>query len=213
MTADGHTPAAVAVHTPHPQESLGEPLRRNPPRNGRAGAQWFALIFGLVWLAIAALAGARGLVGLVGNVGQPETPCDWQTEYNTATRGQPGVWRIQSITTRATVTIPGQTSATFIPAGTTNPDTGLVTIDPRIPCRDVRQVVAHEAMHVAQGVIYGGQLAAVVALAPYGGVEINAECARSYLTGSTEMSGYGIPLPCKGMQLQAGVATALGHRV
>jgi hypothetical protein len=74
-------------------------------------------------------------------------------------------------------------------------------------------VVVHEAQHVKQYLIYGSHSATVAALAPYGGVEINAECARSYLTESTQESGYRIALPCKGKQLRAGIATATGHRV
>jgi hypothetical protein len=123
------------------------------------------------------------------------------------------VWTLRKITERMTVTIPGHKPHTFIPAGVTDLDTGQVTIDPGMACWSVRQVVVHEAVHVNQGLIYGSGRAADIALAPYGGVEVNAECARGYLTGSTVMSGYKIVLPCKDAQLRAGIATATGRRV
>jgi hypothetical protein len=156
--------------------------------------------------------GPVGRPGVAGEIGAPGAPCDWWTEYDKARRGQPGKWRVAEITKTSTVTIPGRDPITFIPAGTANLDTSQVVIDPDVPCAGVRSVVVHEAMHVRQGLIYGGHWAAVRALAPYGGVEINAECARGYVTGSTRMSGYQIPLPCTGAQLRAGIATANGRR-
>jgi Collagen triple helix repeat (20 copies) len=159
------------------------------------------------------VAGRPGPQGRTGDAGPPGAPCNWWTEYNNAKRGQPGTWKVGRFTEPVTVTIPGQAPMTFVPAGVTNPDTGEVTISQYSSCVFVRMLVLHEAQHVKQGVIYGGGRAAVIALEPFGGPEVNAECARSYLTGSTVSSGYEIPLPCTGEQLRAGIATATGRRV
>jgi hypothetical protein len=131
-------------------------------------------------------------------------PCDWETEYNREKAGQPGEWSVQA--------------SPYGVGGVTQLETGAVHIDPVTLCADLSSVIMHEAQHVKQGIIYGGSAAAEFALAPYGGIEINADCAARYLMGSRyfPVGGNSSPYtsgPCVGEQLRAGVATATGHRV
>jgi hypothetical protein len=131
-------------------------------------------------------------------------PCDWWTEYNQDTAGQPGNWSAQV--------------SPYGAGGMTQLETGVVHIDPATPCADLASVITHEAQHVKQGNVYGGRVAAESALAQYGGIEINADCAARYLMGSGyfPVGGDSSPYtsgPCTGEQLRAGIATATGHRV
>jgi hypothetical protein len=131
-------------------------------------------------------------------------PCDWETEYNRGKAGQPGEWSVQA--------------SPYGVGGVTQLETGVVHIDPSTLCADLFSVIMHEAQHVKQGIIYGGSAAAESALAPYGGIEINADCAARYLMGSRyfPVGGDSSPYtsgPCVGEQLRAGVATATGQRV
>jgi hypothetical protein len=133
--------------------------------------------------------------------------------YNKAKAGQPGIWTI------------ADPAGNF--AGDVQQATGVVRIRPTVPCYFLRTVIFHEAQHVKQGLIYGitnkdpwtthdAYLAEVAALAPYGGIEVNADCAAWYLLGSEFVVGgersY-IHAPCTGEQLRAAIATANGHRV
>jgi hypothetical protein len=129
--------------------------------------------------------------------------CDWWTEYNREKTGQPGIWSVQA--------------SLYGVGGVTQLETGVVHIDPNTQCADLSSVITHEAQHVKQGIIYGGSVAAGSALAPYGGIEVNADCAARYLMGSRyfPVGGDSSPYtsgPCTGEQLRAGVATATGHR-
>jgi hypothetical protein len=131
-------------------------------------------------------------------------PCDWRTEYLRGTAGQPGTWSAQA--------------SSYGVGGMTQLETGVVRIDPATLCADLSSVIMHEAQHVKQGVLYGGSVAAGSALAQYGGIEINADCAARYLMGSGyfPVGGDQSPYtsgPCVGERLRAGVATATGHRV
>jgi hypothetical protein len=131
-------------------------------------------------------------------------PCDWWTEYNQGTAGRPGNWSAQA--------------SPYGAGGLTQLETGVVHIDPATPCADLASVITHEAQHVQQGTVYGGRAAAESALAQYGGIETNADCAARYLMGSGYFpeGGDSSPYtsgPCTGEQLRAGVATATGQRV
>jgi hypothetical protein len=131
-------------------------------------------------------------------------PCDWRTEYVRGTAGQPGAWSVRA--------------SPYGVGGVTQLETGEVRVDPATLCADLSSVIMHEAQHVKQGMLYGGTVAAGSALAQYGGIEINADCAARYLMGSGyfpvggDQSPY-TPGPCVGERLRAGVATATGHRV
>jgi hypothetical protein len=122
---------------------------------------------------------------------QPATAgCDWHAEYRAAIAGRPGTWHVRD---RGSW-------------GATDTDAGEAWIAPRTPCRYVRSVVIHEGCHVQQGRIYGSRAAAVAALAPVGGLDINAdECARHL--GATWFHYSHSPTPA---QRAAGKATARG---
>lgn len=63
--------------------------------------------------------------------------------------------------------------------GRTNIDTGLVRIDPDMPCGQVRGVIAHEWARFQQHRIYGSHDAAHEALPS---AEINADCVAEALS-------------------------------
>jgi hypothetical protein len=141
-------------------------------------------------------------------------PCDWMATYNKAKAGQPGTWSIAN-------------PASSEWAGDAQQTTGAVRIRPSIPCESLPFVVMHEAQHVKQGriydvtnkdprVAYAARNAETAILAPYGGVEINADCAARYLLGprlDLWVGGYTPARQCTGAQLRGGIATANGQRV
>lgn len=92
----------------------------------------------------------------------------------------------------------------------TDLDTGVVTVSPGVRCDPtLRTLFVHESMHVMQGRIYGGAWPAIHALEPYGGFEINADCAT---LAAGMPTGAGYTNACTGQQALAGVATAKGVR-
>ncbi|MFL6141452.1 MAG: hypothetical protein ACJ72N_06220 [Labedaea sp.] len=86
----------------------------------------------------------------------------------------------------AVAKVPGASSATWIVQdrgawGATDLGAGIVYIAPRTPAGRVLDVVRHEWVHVQQGRVYGGIAQARTALAPWGGVEIVADCGAKAL--------------------------------
>lgn len=62
--------------------------------------------------------------------------------------------------------------------GTTDLDTGVVRIDPDVPCGQLRGLVAHEWAHWMQHEVYGSGEAARAALPS---VEVNADCVADLI--------------------------------
>lgn len=60
--------------------------------------------------------------------------------------------------------------------GATELSSGAVYIARRTPLVYLRSVMVHEAAHVLQGRRFGGYYEAQDALAPYGGIEVTADC-------------------------------------
>jgi hypothetical protein len=60
--------------------------------------------------------------------------------------------------------------------GATQLDTGEVWIAPRTPLSVLRSVMIHESAHVVQGRTFGGYFRAIETMAPYGGIEVTADC-------------------------------------
>jgi hypothetical protein len=86
----------------------------------------------------------------------------------------------------AVARVPGASSATWIVQdrgawGATDLGAGVVYIAPRTPASRVLDVVRHEWVHVQQGRVYGGMAPARDALAPWGGIELVADCGAKAL--------------------------------
>jgi hypothetical protein len=142
----------------------------------------------------------------------PAPSCDWMSEYNRGKTGQPGTWSIEPMPA-------GYADA----AGLANQLTRHVIISPDVPCPLVHDVALHEAQHIKQAIIYNVRTAEDHAreeqlLSPYGGLEVNADCAARYL-GATFTGGGDYPVvgytdgPCTGKELEGGIATAKGRRI
>lgn len=84
-----------------------------------------------------------------------------------------------------TSTLPGHyTVADMGRWGATDLNSGMVYIARRTPFTYLRSVMLHESAHVLQGRRFGGYQAAVAALAPYGGIEVTADC-KALTLGAT----------------------------
>jgi hypothetical protein len=68
--------------------------------------------------------------------------------------------------------------------GMTELKSSSVYIAPGTPLVHLRSVMIHEAAHVLQGRAFGGYYAAQRALAPYGGIEVTADC-KALAMGAT----------------------------
>lgn len=89
-------------------------------------------------------------------------PLTWEMIFDEWSRKLPGNWSIKDA---------GAWGATQMDSSE------LVFIARRTPARYLVAVMEHESMHVRQMRVYGGNYnAAVTGLAPYGGIEVNADC-------------------------------------
>ena len=104
---------------------------------------------------------------------QPPQISDWQQVFNEMASSLPGIYYAMDLGAW----------------GKANLNTGEVYIAPRTPLIYLRSVMLHEAAHVMQGAVYGGREGADQALAPYGGIEVVADCMAVEM-GATWI-GYG----------------------
>jgi hypothetical protein len=90
---------------------------------------------------------------------------------------RPQISEWQQVFNEMAASLPGTYYAMDLGAwGKANLNTGEVYIAPRTPLVNLRSVMWHEAAHVMQGALYGGRAGADAALAPYGGIEVVADC-------------------------------------